>query len=106
MFASLDSAAAFEILRRYNLDPDKTDSVVYQTGGKVYIKSAAVLHMLKDLGGGWKLFYGSIIIPAFIRDFIYNLIAKNRYRLFGRKEHCMIPSDEFRVKFLNAKDSK
>lgn len=105
-FAPLQSEFSAELLLQFDLDPYKTDSVVYLSRGKVYQKSSAVLHLLKDIGGGWKILYGFIVIPPFIRDFFYQLIAKNRYRLFGRKEHCMVPSDEFRVKFLNAKDSK
>lgn len=100
-FAPLQSEVSAELLLKFNIDPYKTDSVVYLTRGKVYLKSSAVLHLLKDIGGGWKILYGLIIIPPFIRDFFYDLIAKNRYRLFGRKDHCMVPSAEVKVKFLN-----
>jgi predicted DCC family thiol-disulfide oxidoreductase YuxK len=102
-FAPLQSEVAAELLLRYNIDTVKTDSVIYFTGGKAYIKSSAVLHLLKDIGRGWKIFYGFIIIPAFILDFFYDLIAKNRYRLFGRREMCMVPSKELKDFFLNSK---
>lgn len=99
-FAPLQSEVSAELLLKFNIDPGKTDSVVYITRGKVYIKSSAVLHLLKDIGGGWKILYYLIIIPPFIRNFFYELIAKNRYRLFGRKDHCMVPSDEIKNRFL------
>jgi predicted DCC family thiol-disulfide oxidoreductase YuxK len=99
-FAQLQSDSAGKILNRYKLDRDKTDSVVYLKDGKVYIKSSAVLHLLKDIGGGWKILYGLIIIPVFIRDFFYDRVAKNRYRLFGRKEQCMVPTDKMKNRFL------
>jgi predicted DCC family thiol-disulfide oxidoreductase YuxK len=99
-FAQLQSDSAGKILNRYKLDRDKTDSVVYLKDGKVYIKSSAVLHLLKDIGGGWKILYGFIIIPVFIRDFFYDRVAKNRYRLFGRKEQCMVPTDKMKNRFL------
>lgn len=102
-FAPLQSEVSAELLLKFNIDPGKTDSVVYLTRGKVYLKSSAVLHLLKDIGGGWKILFGLIIIPRFIRDFFYELIAKNRYRLFGKKDHCMVPSEEVKLKFLNAK---
>lgn len=102
-FAPLQSEVSAELLLKFNIDPGKTDSVVYLARGKVYLKSSAVLHLLKDIGGGWKILFGLIIIPRFIRDFFYELIAKNRYRLFGKKDHCMVPSEEVKLKFLNAK---
>ena len=69
--------------------------------GKVYDRSTAALKVLKRLNGLWRLFYGFIIVPKFIRDGVYNFIAKNRYQWFGRKDECMIPTPELKAKFLN-----
>jgi predicted DCC family thiol-disulfide oxidoreductase YuxK len=98
-FAPLQSFAALPLLKQADINKDIIDSVVYLSEGKVFIKSSAVLHLLKDIGGGWIILYGFIIIPVFIRDFFYDLIAKNRYRLFGRRDSCMLPSDELNWRF-------
>ena len=99
-FASLQSGAGKALLTKAGLSADSADTVVYVSGDKVFSRSSAVLNLLYDVGGGWKLFYSLIIIPSFIRDFLYNLIAKNRYRIFGRRETCMIPSKDIENRFL------
>jgi len=66
----------------------ETDTAVYMREEKYYLRSSAVLNILKDLGGFWRILYVFIIIPAFIRDFIYRLIARNRYLIFGRRVFC------------------
>lgn len=99
-FAPLQSETAQKLLKRYNVDPSKTDSVVYIEKRKAHVRSSAVLHILKHLKGPYPLLFGFIIIPPFIRDQVYDYIAKNRYRWFGRKESCMIPTPEVRQKFI------
>lgn len=99
-FASLQSPAGQSLLERFDLSAKEIDSVVYITGDKRYLKSSAILHLLKELGGGWRLFYGFIIIPGFIRDFFYNLIAVNRYRIFGKTDTCMVPAPDIMSRFL------
>lgn len=99
-FAPIQSIPGQSLLKKSLIDPNVNDSVVYLTGEKVFLKSAAVLHLLKDIGGGWKILYALIIIPEFIRDFFYDLIAKSRYRVFGRRDNCMVPSDEIKWRFL------
>lgn len=99
-FAALQTDAGRSLSGNFGLKVKNIDSVLYITDGKFYLKSSAVLHLLKDLGGPFKLFYAFIIIPAIIRDFFYDLIAKYRYSLFGRKEKCMIPSAEDKERFL------
>jgi predicted DCC family thiol-disulfide oxidoreductase YuxK len=99
-FAALQSESGKEILKAHN-PPDKDiDSVVYITDHTIFLKSSAVLHLLKDIGKGWNLFFGLIIIPPFIRDFFYDLIARTRYRIFGKKSACMIPSPDIENRFL------
>jgi predicted DCC family thiol-disulfide oxidoreductase YuxK len=88
------------LLTQLKLDINDIDSVVYISGDKYFVKSLAVLHILRELGGGWRLLYSFIIIPDFIRDFFYNLIASNRYKIFGKKETCMIPTPEISERFF------
>lgn len=99
-FSPVQSMAGCALLSQYKISADDTDSVVYISDSKIFLRSSAVLHLLRDIGGGWKLFYWFIIIPRFVRDFFYNLIAKNRYRIFGRRDICMVPSDNFKNRFL------
>jgi predicted DCC family thiol-disulfide oxidoreductase YuxK len=89
-FASLQSDTGKSLLSKAGLGSDSIDTVVYFSRDKTHLRSSAVLNLLKDLGGGWKLFYALIIIPAFIRDFFYNIIAENRFKLFGRSDNCEI----------------
>lgn len=77
----LQSEEGRRMLRSAGLSDTGLDTVVYKKDARYFTRSSAVLNILKDMGGGWKLFYGFIIIPAFIRDFFYNLVARNRHRL-------------------------
>ncbi len=88
LFVSLQSARGQSLLKNFGLPTDDFDSVVYIMRDKYYLKSSAILHILKELGGIWKLFYILIIFPTFFRDFIYKIIAKTRYRIFGRHDSC------------------
>lgn len=76
------------------------DSIILVEDDRVYTHSTAALRIAKRLSGLWKLAYGFIIVPAFIRDFFYRLFARYRYRFFGRKDACMLPSPEIRARFL------
>lgn len=87
-FFPLQSESGQVLLKKFGLPAGDLDSVVYIRGGKYFIKSSAVLHLLKSLGGVWKLLFALIIIPGFIRDFAYEMVAKTRYRIFGRQESC------------------
>jgi predicted DCC family thiol-disulfide oxidoreductase YuxK len=82
-FIPLDSEKASEYLNRYNKKNVNKGSVLLIEEEKIYTKSNAVLHILKCLDGLWPLFYGFIIVPGFIRDPVYDIIAKYRYRWFG-----------------------
>lgn len=98
LFAPLQGETAAKNLA---IDPNQQfDTVIFHDKRKLYYKSSAALRILSVMGGGWKLFSIFLIIPAFIRDFIYDLIANNRYKLFGKKETCRIPTKEERKKFL------
>ena len=101
LFASLQSDAAKEILLQYNSKKLKIDSIVLIQNNKFYEKSTAAIRIANDLSGGFKFLYLFIIIPKFIRDFVYDYIAKNRYKWYGQKEFCMIPTPEIKNRFIN-----
>lgn len=100
-FAPLQSESGKQLLEKYKIDPAVTDSVVMIENEKAYTHSSAGLRVMKNLGGIYALSYAFIIVPKFIRDFFYKLFAKYRYRLFGKKDACMIPTPEIRAKFLS-----
>ncbi len=77
------------------------DSLVLFEKGKIYYRSTAALKVAAKLSGLWPLLYVFIVIPPFIRDFIYEIIAKNRYAWFGKKDSCMIPTRELKSRFLD-----
>ena len=101
MFASLQSAMGQSLLQQYNLPQKNLDSFVLIQNEKVFFKSTAALQVAKQLTGPIKLLYGFIIVPAFIRNAVYNFIAKNRYKWFGKKDSCMIPTPALQSRFLN-----
>jgi len=101
LFTSLQSDAGQELLLHFNLKNSDFDSIILIKNNKVYQKSTAILHISRHLPGLWKLNYGFIIIPKFIRDFFYTIIANNRYKWFGKKDSCMIPTTELQKRFLD-----
>ena len=99
-FASLQSRVGQQLLQQYHHSTTDLDSFVYIQGNRCDTKSTAALRLFRELGGVWRLLYGLIIIPIPMRDFFYTWIAKNRYRWFGKRETCMIPTSELRERFL------
>jgi predicted DCC family thiol-disulfide oxidoreductase YuxK len=99
-FASLQSAAAAALVGPMGKNPADLDSILLVHKGKVYQKSRAALEIARRMRGAWPLLYGLVIIPPFIRDAVYNWVARNRYRWFGRQESCMVPSPELKSRFL------
>jgi len=99
-FASLQSESGQALLKKFDLPTDDFDSFVFIKGEKYFLKSSAGLQVLKELGGVWKLFYGFIILPRPLRDFVYNIIAKTRYKIFGKRDTCMIPTLGLKQRFL------
>ncbi len=99
-FASLQSDYGQNLLREHNLPTETFNSLVLVENGKVFKKSTAALRIASKLKGLWPLLFAFIIIPPFIRNFVYDIIAKNRYRWFGKKEECMLPRPEWKQKFL------
>jgi predicted DCC family thiol-disulfide oxidoreductase YuxK len=99
-FGSLQGDTAKQILPGFNIDPTVLSSVYLIEKNKIYKESTAALRICKHLDGVWKLLSVLIIIPAFLRDPFYKLIAKYRYKWFGKKEACMIPTPEQRARFV------
>jgi predicted DCC family thiol-disulfide oxidoreductase YuxK len=99
-FAALQSEPGQNILNNFNLNPDIVDSFILVEDKNFCIKSTASLKVIKELNSLLKIFYPAIILPKPIRDFIYDLVAKHRYKLFGKKETCRIPSQSELAKFL------
>lgn len=99
-FTSLQSNAGQQLLKQYQLSPGKFDSFVLIENGKAYTRSTAALRVVKRLGGLLSFLYAFIIIPPFIRNAIYDYVARNRYKWFGKSESCMLPTPELRARFL------
>lgn len=101
IFTSLQSEIGKEITNSLNIDTTKIDSIIlFETENNFHIKSNAALRILHLLGGFWKLTSIFKILPVSFRDSIYNYIAKNRYKWFGKKDNCMIPTQEMKSKFI------
>lgn len=100
MFASIQSGEGNFLINKYGIDTIKNDSIILIEGENYYFRSTAALKIAKSLKGLWKLFYVFIVIPPFMRNILYNLIAKYRYRWFGKREACRIPTLAERAKFL------
>jgi len=99
-FAALQSEIGQELISKFNIDTSKIDSIILIDGEKHYEKSSAALHIAKQLSGAYPLLFGFMIVPRFIRNAVYDYIARNRYKWFGKKESCMIPTAELKSKFL------
>jgi predicted DCC family thiol-disulfide oxidoreductase YuxK len=100
-FASLQSEYGAEQMKRFNLPPSALDSVLLIKNGQLFQKSNAALEIARMLDGMWPVMYAFKIVPIFIRDFFYDWIAKNRYRWFGKKDECMIPTPQVKARFVN-----
>ena len=101
LFAALQSAAGQRLLAEYHLSKTDLNTFIFIDKGNAFQKSAAALKVINYLPGGWRLLKIFGIIPPFIRDAVYDLIARNRYKWFGKKEACMIPSKELMSRFLD-----
>ncbi len=99
-FAPLQSEAGRTLLHHFNLDENAMDTVILIENSAMHTKSTAALRTVRNIGGVWGLAYVFIILPKFIRNRVYDFIAKNRYRWFGKKDACMIPTPEVRARFL------
>jgi predicted DCC family thiol-disulfide oxidoreductase YuxK len=100
LFAPLQSAIAQQLLRQYDLPSSDFDSFVLVDRKKASLRSAAALLVLSKLPWYWKWTQLFWIVPPFLRNAVYNIIARNRYKWFGKKDSCMIPTAEVKAKFL------
>lgn len=100
-FASLQSHTAKELLPEHLTKENDLQSIVLLKNRELHEKSTAALLVAKKLSGLWPILYVFIIIPKPIRDKIYDFIARNRYRWFGKKDQCMIPSPEMKLRFID-----
>ena len=99
-FASLQSDFGKNILRKFELNEDNINSFILLEDEKIFTQSTAALKVAKRLSGAWKILYVFIIIPAIIRNYFYSIIAANRYKWFGKKEECWLPTEETRSLFI------
>jgi predicted DCC family thiol-disulfide oxidoreductase YuxK len=100
-FASLQGKFGQEVLIKNNFSTESLNTLILIEEDKIFTRSTGVLRMMKHLGDGWSLLYGFIIFPKFIRDGVYNWVSKNRYKWFGKKDECMIPTAELKARFLD-----
>ncbi len=100
-FASLQSDEGQKLLKKFDLPTTDFNSFILIEDDKAFTRSAAALKVAKNLNGLWSSLYGLMIVPKFIRDGVYNWVAKNRYKWFGKKNACMIPTPELKARFLN-----
>ena len=100
-FASLQSDIGKQITSERGIDIESMDSMILIVPGEAYYqKSSAALEIARDLSGGFSLLSNLKVLPEGLRDSLYNIIARNRYKWFGKKEECLIPSPEKRANFL------
>ena len=100
-FATLQSDIGENVIKKYNIDTSKTDSILlYSHEQGLTYKSTAALKVACGLGFPQNLMGVFFIIPPFIRNWVYDYIAKNRYKWYGKKASCMIPTPELKAKFL------
>jgi predicted DCC family thiol-disulfide oxidoreductase YuxK len=105
-FAALQSELASTTLQRHNRDAHDLDTVYVvveyaEPAERLLARSDAILFLLKHLGGIWKLATLGKVLPRPLRDWLYGLVARNRYRVFGKSESCMLPDPKQRAKFLD-----
>ena len=99
-FASLQSDAGQSLLKKFNLNVKDFNSIILVENDKFYERSSAVMKIVRKFPGLWKFLYLFIIIPPPVRNFVYDIIADNRYKWFGKKESCRVPTPELKEKFL------
>jgi predicted DCC family thiol-disulfide oxidoreductase YuxK len=100
-FVAIQSDLGQEIIKHIGIDTSKTDSIIlYEPGNAYYYKAEAALKIGKELGGIYSLLSVFTLLPKIISNSVYDFIARNRYRWYGKKDACMIPSAAMKAKFL------
>lgn len=105
-FASLQSDFAQTLMLKHGVDPHDLDTVYVvrdhlQANEALLARSDAILYMLSELGGVWKIAVVGRVMPRGLRDALYKIVARNRYRVFGKHESCMLPEPKYRARFLD-----
>ncbi len=99
-FASLQSETGKKLKEKYGIEEEKTDSVILIEDGRHYVMSSAVLRISRQLTGLYKIGYLFLLVPKPVRDALYRAVADRRYRWFGKRETCMIPTPDIRDRFI------
>ena len=99
-FASLQSDVGKSLLAQHHIDGTKMDSVVYIENGKAFTESTAAIRVAGYLGFPWNLLQVFLIVPSMIRNVVYQWIARNRYKWFGKQDSCMLPDASLEARFL------
>jgi predicted DCC family thiol-disulfide oxidoreductase YuxK len=100
-YAAIQSEQGKMLMEKYGIEEAYLGSLIFIDEGKVYLRSTGALRLCKYLNGLWPMLYLLVIIPPFIRNFFYNTISKYRYKLFGKYETCMVPTNELKSLFLD-----
>ncbi|RZL27654.1 MAG: DUF393 domain-containing protein [Pedobacter sp.] len=100
-FTAFQGDYAKKVLPEFDVDTNKINSILLVENNKLYTKSSAALRIAKKLNGLLPLLYAFIIVPKFIRDGVYDIIAKNRYKWWGKQESCWVPTPELKSKFYD-----
>ena len=101
MFAPIQSQFGKFVLETNGIDPAHVDTFVLIKGGTTFVRSNAALQITRDLTGYWHLLYIFRIVPVAIRDWVYSVFARHRYKLFGRREVCVVPTEDIRRRFID-----
>jgi predicted DCC family thiol-disulfide oxidoreductase YuxK len=99
-FAALQSAAASRLIESAGAPENLPDSIILVEDGRVWTRSTAALRIARQLSFPWSAAYALIAVPRPLRDWIYNLVARNRYGWFGKREACTVPTPALRARFL------
>ncbi len=99
-FAALQSEPGKALIAKYLSNQEVKDSLIFIENGKAYQQSGAALRVAKYLNGAWPLLFVFIVVPPFIRNWVYDYVAKNRYKWFGQMESCRMPTKELKARFL------
>ncbi len=99
-YASLQSAFATNTLQPLGINNTNINTFLFYSNGNIYSRSGAVLLIIKKLNMPYKLLYVFNIFPSFMLDFLYNIVAKNRYRIWGKKNTCIIPNKKYQSFFI------
>jgi predicted DCC family thiol-disulfide oxidoreductase YuxK len=99
-FSPMQSDVAKSHIKQHHASKEILNTLMLVKNGRCYLKTDAILEIAKDLSGMWYLFNIFKIIPRPIRDFLYTLFARNRYRLFGKRDSCMVPTENVKSRFI------